>query len=735
MKSSKVFKIILWLLFSIATLITICFLVISGLLQNKTSAVERNAVVLKEWEYKDLNNTSHSAVFPGKIDGSLPETITVSTKLPSDISDGMYLCMYDFGDIEIFIDDESRFSFDAVNADVPGGIVKSTYMFCPLSKEDSGKTVSISKSGSNVDRFETIYVGDSLGIAEKIIKNRLPLNISILALLLFSAAIVIFSIVFRLAGERNVSTVFIGLGILAASVWLILKSDLIPVVTGVHYVDGPASYMLLMLLPYPFIEYLDRMQNFRRVRLQNVLRLVVLLNFVVFTALHFSHVNSFAVTRDIFESVIGVVTIAELALILVDVFQHNVDNYKIVLAGFLCFILLSVFEIIRINIAESSSRGILIILGLFILLCTAVFQQFMESNWLQQQINIKTRQLDQLTIYNKELKNRADQDSLTGLYNGAYLKNVAAKLLDEDANGCYIMIDLDNFKQVNDTYGHIAGDLVLKKLAENIKIVFRRQNDIVARMGGDEFGVFISGYISREHITEKLEELRSSYLSTPELSEYSNKLGLSMGIAISPDDSYNIEDLYRQADNALYFTKENHKGGYRFYSYDSETTPEEVSDKSAIMADMDYIKSIIEGGIGYEDGALSVGYDNFKQIYNYLFRYVKRNDTNIQILLFTLNSTRGGYPDIVELNIAMNALNHAVVDSLRRVDVGTSYSSHQYIVILTDTDIVNGDMVAKRVVKQFQKTSGARNISISYEIETLGKNEDLNEGIEDSSED
>ena len=167
-------------------------------------------------------------------------------------------------------------------------------------------------------------------------------------------------------------------------------------------------------------------------------------------------------------------------------------------------------KIIRINIFGIAGEGILVILGMFILLCLAIWQQIMESSWLQEQISIKTRQLDQMTVYNSELQSKADKDSLTGLYNGAYLKETAARLLDEDANGCYIMIDLDNFKQVNDTYGHIAGDIVLKKLADNISKVFTRQNDIVGRMGGDEFGVFISGLVSRENIVEKLTSLRRS---------------------------------------------------------------------------------------------------------------------------------------------------------------------------------------------------------------------------------
>lgn len=722
MSGSRVFKRILGVFFAISLLALVIFFVVSGLSHSDYRFLKRSVTNIKEWSYT-TDNSKHSVLLPGKAVNA-GDAITIVSQIPQNTEDSMYLCTAAKENMTILIDGKARYTFRPSEVDIIGGVVKDIYVFCPINKADAGCEVSITVSNMKDKDLGAVYVGDAVGIVEAIVKSEVPITVLILALFLFSLAIVIISVAVKLYGEKNVSIFFLGLGVLLASLWLILKSDLIQFCTNIRFTDGPSSYMLLMLLPYPFIVYLDRMQNFRHIRLQNVLKAVSIFNFIIFSMLHFAGINDFLSTRDIFEAIIAGITLIELVVILRDAAKKEIDNYKIVFFGFLCLILLSIFEIIRINIFGIAGEGILVILGMFILLCLAIWQQIMESSWLQEQISIKTRQLDQMTVYNSELQSKADKDSLTGLYNGAYLKETAARLLDEDANGCYIMIDLDNFKQVNDTYGHIAGDIVLKKLADNISKVFTRQNDIVGRMGGDEFGVFISGLVSRENIVEKLLELKNSYLSEPELIEYSKKLGLSMGIALSPDDSYNIQDLYRQADNALYYAKENNKGGYRFFSDKDDTDKADTNnEKSALMVDMEHIKGIIEGSIEYDSGALSVGYDHFKQIYNYLLRYVKRNDNNIQVLLFTLSSNHGGYPDIVELNIAMSSLNHAVVDTLRRVDVGTSYSSHQYIVILTDTDLANGTMVADRVVKEYRKTTGAKNISISYQIETLGKDE------------
>lgn len=104
--------------------------------------------------------------------------------------------------------------------------------------------------------------------------------------------------------------------------------------------------------------------------------------------------------------------------------------------------------------------------------------------------------------------------------------------------------------------------------------------------------------------------------------------------------------------------------------------------------------------------------------------YVKRNENEVQILLFTLSSTKGDYPDIAIVNSAIDSLNQAVVESLRRVDVGTRYSSNQYIVILTDSDADNGRLVGNRIIEHFYKICREMDVIIKYDIQSIDAREE-----------
>lgn len=317
--------------------------------------------------------------------------------------------------------------------------------------------------------------------------------------------------------------------------------------------------------------------------------------------------------------------------------------------------------------------------------------------------------------FTKNMMNKADSDSLTGIYNRAFAQKAIEDLIMNDHDGVFFMIDMDNFKNVNDKYGHISGDVLLKEFASLLKKNFR-QNDIVFRMGGDEFAVFAPGKMDRNLITEKVESLISSVsdISSVRSLDGEDRISISVGIAVSPSDGNEFMELYNNADKALYYAKNNGKNIYHFYGGDDVQRH-----RTGTEIDMKNIKRIIEESLDLDSGALSVKYGDFKNIYNYVLRYVNRNDTNVQILLFTLSSTKGDYPDIAIINSAMDSLNQAVVESLRRVDVGTRYSNNQYIVILTDSDEKNGKLVGDRVIEHFYKINREMDVLITYAIESI----------------
>ncbi|MBZ4682482.1 GGDEF domain-containing protein [Thermodesulfobacterium sp.] len=145
-----------------------------------------------------------------------------------------------------------------------------------------------------------------------------------------------------------------------------------------------------------------------------------------------------------------------------------------------------------------------------------------------------------LSLKEQKLKDTylmAIKDELTGLYNRYYLKDYLAKLIEKlkrnKNNKLFlIFIDLDNFKLINDTYGHNKGDNVLKEVAEILTANFRKY-DIISRYGGDEFIVLLE---SNEDPTKRINALRQNI---EEIFKEFN-LSFSYGISIFPDDIENI---------------------------------------------------------------------------------------------------------------------------------------------------------------------------------------------------
>jgi diguanylate cyclase (GGDEF)-like protein len=169
-------------------------------------------------------------------------------------------------------------------------------------------------------------------------------------------------------------------------------------------------------------------------------------------------------------------------------------------------------------------------------------------------------------------------DSLTGLANRFHIsKKLEATLaaFAQQQRSCAIMLlDLDRFKQVNDTLGHPAGDALLKQVAERLlKIVGDRE--MVSRLGGDEFQIILPDIEDRGKLGDMAAEIIAS-LSQPYSVEGSRCIiGASVGVAIAPFDGLSGDDLVRNADLALYAAKGNGRGRFAFYSSDLHQAAED----------------------------------------------------------------------------------------------------------------------------------------------------------------
>ena len=311
-----------------------------------------------------------------------------------------------------------------------------------------------------------------------------------------------------------------------------------------------------------------------------------------------------------------------------------------------------------------------------------------------------------------DIKKNAMKDVLTGLYNRTFAENRISRLLKTGHSGVLFDIVFNNLKYINETYGHIAGDRMLKKAAEVLlKCVDRK--DVVCRIGGEEFIVFYTDKIDREEIERDAKNILDMLTQALEEMGYHQQASVSIGIAMHPYDGICYEILYNNADKALYYVMKSNECNYCFYSDEQQNN---LLSKTSM--DINNIRYMIEGKLEDASGAYHVEYDEFKKIYSYITRCVKRNHQSVQLLLFTLSINEKSQYALVP-DEAMNALEISVVASLRMVDVGTRYSSVQYMVILLDSDMISGKKVAERVINKFYKSYLVGDVDISYDIQTM----------------
>ncbi|MBN2097641.1 MAG: diguanylate cyclase, partial [Candidatus Omnitrophica bacterium] len=191
---------------------------------------------------------------------------------------------------------------------------------------------------------------------------------------------------------------------------------------------------------------------------------------------------------------------------------------------------------------------------------------------------------DKRELDREKLKTMAFMDDLTGLYNRRFLyKYLPTELGDVKQLGkplCMFMMDVDNFKGINDSYGHLCGDSVLSEIGRILQKSFRG-GDSVIRYAGDEFIAVLPG-ASREdalNIAKRIiEKVDKNHFSDPE-SKTSIHVTVSIGIALYPQDAQDPEKLLRQADRALYSSK---RSGRNRFSTVSDIT-EEVLDESKLQ--------------------------------------------------------------------------------------------------------------------------------------------------------
>ncbi|MBE5901723.1 MAG: GGDEF domain-containing protein [Lachnospiraceae bacterium] len=320
---------------------------------------------------------------------------------------------------------------------------------------------------------------------------------------------------------------------------------------------------------------------------------------------------------------------------------------------------------------------------------------------------------------NKEIKRLVERvhqreaeaitDRLTGLYNkrGAEEK---IPLLCGKSGGMVIVLDLDNFKLVNDLYGHETGDKVLSGFAEILRSKCR-PGDIPCRIGGDEFLVYLKTAMDERGASILAENLNVQVLElcrklTSE--DFKIPMGVSVGGVRIPEQGEKYERLFAFADKALYQVKQNGKHSYKLYDtdlYGEKVKPEDLE------KELNHMLTIC-GERGDVRSAMWVGQEAFSWIYRFVERFCNRHNCSVTKVLLSVTYT--GKKEAEEYMEAVYQFGCTLQNVLRKNDVILQCCSNCFLLLVPEMEEEHMESVLTRIKEAWKDSEYHDVVRIGY---------------------
>lgn len=300
-------------------------------------------------------------------------------------------------------------------------------------------------------------------------------------------------------------------------------------------------------------------------------------------------------------------------------------------------------------------------------------------------------------------------DFLTGLPMRNRGEMLAAQFMQQD-DGYLVFLDMDNLKKMNDLYGHKAGDRALKLLGSLLMEYTRHA--VVCRLGGDEFLMFVPK-VSKERITEIVTGIQKDFDAEKEKDPEIRFASVSAGICeVNKGDPF--EECYSKADKALYHVKQNGKGSFFFY-YQLE---DEKAGDHGTGKDLELVSKALSASGDYY-GALELDYREFAKIYEYMNSMEKRYKCHCYLVMVTLETEADSASNIEDIEFALECMEQAIRQKIRKVDVCTRYSSMQYLIILFEPDEETIPNIMERIFGQYREQCGKKNLLPNYDYMSM----------------
>lgn len=542
------------ILFIIATVVLLVFV---QLQINKI--VDQNQILLNEHWTVTIDGETREDVDLSRMffsDVKRGETIEISRVLNDDgfrLSSISMLLRY--SRLEVFLDGKMFESYNVDNYE-RGNLLGNGIIWIGLPEDYRGKTLTMRFTfgeDNSFTSFDTISLVNTERIPQIFVGGNLFSIMIVSFLMLFGFFSILAGINLRKSDDRNRILVVLGVFAWSSGLWLFCNSRISSILIDDFRISGTMEYCSIYVAFVSMVFFLWLIVDNAVYRVAfRIWGYILSAVFTVLIVLNCINVLHFPATVHWFQ-LSGVITTVIGCIVLVKALkeQKNQKAIRNFLLGFLLFLLFVILELARYRYNHMVSPAIQLKQS-FIPFGVAFFIIFMFISFVGSMYEQIYKNIEK-----KKLYDMAYFDHLTGLRNRAWCDTIMRKFETEGEPVSILNFDLDYFKEVNDTYGHLAGDELLKSFGQCLSSVFR-EADCVGRMGGDEFVVILK-YVPEDKLRRRIEEL-SDLIKTENEKLAHGQIQFSVGIATSDgNENVSVWKIYEQADRQMYEYKQSRR--------------------------------------------------------------------------------------------------------------------------------------------------------------------------------
>jgi len=501
------------------------------------------------------------------------ETVILTNNIPDTFGDrAISVSFFSYqSKVEAYIDGNSYYSYGRTEYN-EGSFIPTENNVLDLGSENCGKEIRIEITASNHYSFkyvDKIIIGPNNQLFSYLMHSKFVAIFSGLFLVSVGLITIGLSLIFLIEHTDWVQTFVMGVFIILLGAWIESNSRALFVFNNDSSLDTIIEYVTFYLFPLPLTLYFRNyaQKNKRNKNIWLGFLSLQIIGFILSIILHVSNVVYFPDLSPYWHVFYVTYAVFLVFLMIRKFVDKSADKYdKLLFAGFFVFAVSVILGILASEFSPSNF-GVPLTSTIVLPAASVILVLFLLGSYFSRIIDY---------LYQK-----GEHDSLTRLAYVDFLTDIpnrtnAVKYMERIDNKndqlAVMSCDVNDLKRVNDKFGHLVGDELLKDFAEILRETFAREGSVIARMGGDEFLVVFNG-TSKEKIETQIETFKDNIKNFNETGDRIYKLSICYGIAFrKKGEDINALDLYKESDDRMYAMKqEYHKSHPRYNSNDDNS--------------------------------------------------------------------------------------------------------------------------------------------------------------------